>query len=470
MRFGPTHLATAALLCTAALLSLAAHPAGAQVRPYSVEATAFGGYWEGDAVLDAGATFGGRLQFNLNRVFGLEANYGAVLTTLTVDSDLQATGQTTEDKVVSQFGFNGVLNLSDSALTPFVTAGAGFVSVDEVDFATNVGLGAKYYFSDLVAARLDFRGWFSGDAPADDEFAHFEVTAGVTLQFGGDDDLDDDGVTNRDDKCPTQAEDKDGFEDDDGCPETDNDKDGVEDAKDKCPLVAEDKDGDQDEDGCPDLDDDGDGLANDQDKCPAEAEDKDNFEDEDGCPDLDNDKDGVPDATDKCPGEPESKNGIEDEDGCPEQDADQDGLMGDADKCPLKAENFDGFKDDDGCPESLPEDLVAVLGAQPKFSFYKDELSKVGQDRLDVVAEVLARYPGVVFDLTATSTKGDDKLKSSLTRAKAVKAYLVTKGVGDGQLVPSGAGDAELPADAPKGVKKDRLEITIHVVKKAPKN
>ena len=96
-----------------------------------------------------------------------------------------------------------------------------------------------------------------------------------------DKDTDGDGIVDRLDKCPNEAEDKDGFEDQDGCPDLDNDKDGVPDKDDKCPNEAgppenqgcpdKDTDGDgiidrldkcpdqpetkngyQDEDGCPD--------------------------------------------------------------------------------------------------------------------------------------------------------------------------------------------------------------------------
>ena len=51
-------------------------------------------------------------------------------------------------------------------------------------------------------------------------------------------DNDNDAVANDRDKCPSEAEDKDQFEDQDGCPEPDNDKDGVLDEKDSCPTVA----------------------------------------------------------------------------------------------------------------------------------------------------------------------------------------------------------------------------------------
>jgi OOP family OmpA-OmpF porin len=68
----------------------------------------------------------------------------------------------------------------------------------------------------------------------------------------GEGDKDGDAIATKDDLCPNDAEDKDGFEDEDGCPDPDNDKDGVLDAADKCPLEAETKNGYKDEDGCPD--------------------------------------------------------------------------------------------------------------------------------------------------------------------------------------------------------------------------
>src|SRR5262249_15274577 len=68
-------------------------------------------------------------------------------------------------------------------------------------------------------------------------------------------DLDDDGdgVPDKDDRCPSEAEDRDGWQDDDGCADTDDDRDGVPDAQDKCPdapgfIVSP---TDAREDGCP---------------------------------------------------------------------------------------------------------------------------------------------------------------------------------------------------------------------------
>jgi outer membrane protein OmpA-like peptidoglycan-associated protein len=133
-------------------------------------------------------------------------------------------------------------------------------------------------------------------------------------------DRDKDGILDRDDKCPDVPEDKDGFEDADGCPDLDNDHDGILDHDDKCIDVPEDKDGFEDTDGCPENDNDKDGILDNVDKCPNDPEDKDGFEDEDGCPDPDNDKDGILDKEDLCPNEPETDNDYADEDGCPDEE------------------------------------------------------------------------------------------------------------------------------------------------------
>src|SRR5207248_1393410 len=98
----------------------------------------------------------------------------------------------------------------------------------------------------------------------------------------------------------------------------DRDGDGIPDMDDQCPDQPEDRDGYKDEDGCPDPDNDGDGIPDEHDKCPNEPEDIDNFQDDDGCPDPDNDHDGIPEQLDKCPNEPETINGIKDDDGCPD--------------------------------------------------------------------------------------------------------------------------------------------------------
>jgi outer membrane protein OmpA-like peptidoglycan-associated protein len=90
----------------------------------------------------------------------------------------------------------------------------------------------------------------------------------------------------------------------------DTDGDGVPDDIDRCPLDPEDKDGFQDEDGCPDPDNDNDGIVDAMDACPNNPGPLENR----GCPVLDRDGDGIPDDLDKCPDEPGPP-----PDGCPKK-------------------------------------------------------------------------------------------------------------------------------------------------------
>ncbi len=95
--------------------------------------------------------------------------------------------------------------------------------------------------------------------------------------------------------------------------EGDRDGDGILDRADGCPDEPEDRDEFEDQDGCPDPDNDRDGILDGSDACPLEPEDRDGFEDENGCPDPDNDGDGILDTSDRCPNEP----GVPEEQGCP---------------------------------------------------------------------------------------------------------------------------------------------------------
>jgi len=90
----------------------------------------------------------------------------------------------------------------------------------------------------------------------------------------------------------------------------DADGDGIPDERDACPQQAEDRDSFQDDDGCPDPDNDGDGVADGEDTCPLQAGPK----EYDGCADADGDE--VPDNVDQCPNEP----GPPANNGCPIKD------------------------------------------------------------------------------------------------------------------------------------------------------
>jgi hypothetical protein len=164
-------------------------------------------------------------------------------------------------------------------------------------------------------------------------------------------DNDQDTVPDQADRCPNEKEDLDGFHDDDGCPDLDNDGDGIPDAEDACPNQAGVADANPKRNGCPRRDQDGDGILDEDDRCPTLAEDKDGFQDDDGCPDPDNDGDGIPDVQDTCPNVPGVRSADPKQYGCPEIDADGDTFWGAEDKCPLQAEDFNGKDDNDGCPD-----------------------------------------------------------------------------------------------------------------------
>jgi OOP family OmpA-OmpF porin len=246
----------------------------------------------------------------------------------------------------------------------------------------------------------------------------------VEVVVAGPKDADGDGINDDVDKCPNDPEDKDGFQDDDGCPDPDNDGDGVADAQDKCPTQAEDKDGFQDDDGCPDPDNDADGIPDAADKCPNDAEDKDGFQDDDGCPDPDNDGDGVPDAQDKCPDQQETKN---------------------------------GYQDEDGCPDDVPKAVAKFTGAIKGINFKtgSDEILKSSNSTLDAAVKVLKDFPELKLEIQGHTdnqammkgSKFADNMALSQARADSVKAYMVKAGIEDGRLTAKGYGDTVPVAD-----------------------
>jgi outer membrane protein OmpA-like peptidoglycan-associated protein len=259
-------------------------------------------------------------------------------------------------------------------------------------------------------------------------------------------DSDGDGLTDDKDGCPNEAEDKDGFEDADGCPDTDNDKDGVADAGDACVSEPETQNGYQDSDGCPDEvpDTDGDGTKDDKDRCAKEPEDKDGFEDEDGCPDPDNDRDGVADAADKCPAEPETINGVKDDDGCPDKGKVK--VLVEGEKIVILEKVFFANNKANILPKSFPllQQVAQVLRANPQIE--------------------LVRIEG------HTDDKGDDgaNLTLSKSRAEAVRERLISEGIAAERLEAVGFGEAK-PVDTNKTAKgrenNRRVEFIVTKVK-----
>jgi outer membrane protein OmpA-like peptidoglycan-associated protein len=293
-------------------------------------------------------------------------------------------------------------------------------------------------------------------------------------------DIDRDGIFDRTDNCPDRAEDRDGFEDGDGCPEVDNDRDLIPDVADRCPDQPEDRDTHEDEDGCPDADNDKDGIPDIQDECPFapgprefrgctaetfdsdndgvkdatdkcrdEVEDADGFEDEDGCPDPDNDRDTIPDAFDDCPGEAEDVDTFEDENGCPEPDNDRDGVLDGQDKCPTEQEVINGVTDEDGCPDrgeskvALTPDKIEILD-KVFFKTGSDQIKSESFDLLNQVAMVIRANPqvGRIRVEGHTDNRGGraKNLALSQRRAESVLKYLSQRGVPADRLEAQGYG------------------------------
>jgi OOP family OmpA-OmpF porin len=270
-------------------------------------------------------------------------------------------------------------------VAPF-QAGAGPLSPALVTADDRVTLG--HYGDAFVLAGVDVGLDRAVGVPA----VRFVVGAGWAPRAH---DRDHDGIPDDFDECPDLAEDRDGIQDEDGCPEDDADGDGILDGQDACPLVpgvwwndprkngcpAPDTDGDGIPDpvdacpavpgvhsddpkknGCPaeKQDRDHDGIPDDADKCPDEPEDIDGVEDFDGCPDLDDDGDGIPDAVDACPKEKGDPSTDPTRNGCPSADRDGDTYDNEIDRCPDQPEVFNGVKDDDGCPDEGGKALVTV--------------------------------------------------------------------------------------------------------------
>jgi hypothetical protein len=247
-------------------------------------------------------------------------------------------------------------------------------------------------------------------------------------------DDDNDGVPDSIDECPGLPGDK--FGPQPGCPTydegtggppspnggelgppADTDNDTVSDTEDKCPNEAEDFDGIDDADGCPE---------------PA------------GALMADRDRDGIADDVDKCPDHAETVNGYEDEDGCPEVDSDGDTYLDDVDHCPNEPEIFDGVDDDDGCADKPAPGKPAAKGTvlvvekpkaasgEPqialarKIAFEGTSPAKEAASDLRALAAFVLAHPGVRLQLSVQPTGKDDAAKTqALQRADAIAQAIV---------------------------------------------
>ena len=152
----------------------------------------------------------------------------------------------------------------------------------DVDGAFHAGLGLKFHATKRLTVRLDGRIIISGQAGPTGFMPYFEALLGASYMLywktvvDEKKDSDGDGVPDVKDRCPSRAaatadgcpprdSDGDGVPDDkdrcpdkaaktaDGCPVKDSDGDGIPDDKDQCPNKPETRNGYQDDDGCPDT-------------------------------------------------------------------------------------------------------------------------------------------------------------------------------------------------------------------------
>ncbi len=231
----------------------------------------------------------------------------------------------------------------------------------------------------------------------------------------------------------------------------DTDGDGVADKDDKCPSVA----GLASLNGCPDKD--SDGIADDDDKCPNEA----GLAKYGGCPIPDTDGDGVNDEEDKCI----SEKGFARYQGCPIPDTDGDGVNDEDDKCV----NVKGTAANQGCPE-ISKAIIDKINYAAKNVFFASGSSKLlakSNASLNEVVKLLKSDESLMIDVsghTDASGKEDKNQLLSEDRAKAVKDYLVSKGIAESRLTNAGFGSTKPVADnktAAGKAKNRRTELSV---------
>ena len=299
---------------------------------------------------------------------------------------------------------------------PYAQVGGGYAAIDnEGKFRTLVGAGANFWFTDNIGLNLQTA--YHPTMKSESTENYFQHALGITIKFGKQD-RDNDGVADKDDKCPDVA----GKPELNGCPDADGD--GITDAEDSCPDVF----GLKEFNGCPDTDNDG--IADKDDKCPQQAGPKEN----NGCPWPDRDGDGVLDKDDECP-------------------------------------DVKGIVANNGCPE-VTQEVQKKLNDFAKtilFDLGKATIKPQSADVLDNIVKVLNEFKKAKFsvegytDSTGNKTKN---IKLSEARANSVKDYLVAKGIAADRLSAKGFGPEKPVADnKTKAGREQNRRVEINLVK-----
>jgi outer membrane protein OmpA-like peptidoglycan-associated protein len=369
----------------------------------------------------------------------------------------------------------------------------------------NLALGAMLRLGPLVIGTNDFSSYLSDYSYG----ASFYALLKVPIPYGHKRDRDKDGVSDKKDKCKSipgvwefkGCPDKDGDHIEDkedkcpdiagikalnGCPDKDND--GIADGEDNCPDSA----GTAEFKGCPDRD--GDKIIDRLDLCPDVAglaahngcpdKDLDGTPDKDDrCPDVygtwqfkgcpDSDKDSIPDLDDACPdiAGPVKYNGCPDKDGdyvldkddgcpevagiienkgCPWPDTDNDGVIDKEDSCVTVAGDVK-FK---GCPppiKAAERKIIEKAFSSLEFATGKDIIKPKSLPSLNDLAKLLIKHETEWKLKLAGHTDNEGNAEANMLlsekRSKAVKDYLIKKGVKEAEIIAEWFGQTKPIAD-----------------------
>lgn len=192
-------------LCVLGMLLLLAANANAQVKAGSFSVSPIFGYsmFSHDAIFEDDVTYGVSVGYNFSENFGIEASYNT-FDTKVIPEGVSVGGWTepfppppgvdTEPTVIvpggidvtgDQYRLEGLFYIyPGKKFAPYAALGIGQIEYEyngESVSKTNVpaGFGFKYFVTDMIAIRADFR-----DCVKLPE-SNLIISAGVTFQFGG---------------------------------------------------------------------------------------------------------------------------------------------------------------------------------------------------------------------------------------------------------------------------------------------
>jgi outer membrane protein OmpA-like peptidoglycan-associated protein len=236
--------------------------------------SALGNNDPGETSISSAPVFGIRAEAKLSPRLTIE---GEVPVSITKSSDDNATLMVADPRIQARYELPGDEFVRPHAIgglgVPFVTSTNKSALEPDVQGEAYVGLGIRLERRRGLSFRADVR-WnvlgARGDQLLTSEFEFlvslYKTTpAPQTYSYIGASnyepahdpeaatrDRDGDRIVDAKDACPKRPEDRDGFQDGDGCPDIDNDLDRVLDVADKCPTETENLNGFRDQDGCPD--------------------------------------------------------------------------------------------------------------------------------------------------------------------------------------------------------------------------